>query len=128
MRVRIWGLWNEDGTFEASQIDLVTDNSTNRMPPPDQYGMGAYGPIRDSATAVYQGYMSGTVSSFEPYNMRLGRGNGNIHVTLHDGTVINPTGTTLAPDMRVHVWGHWNGNNTFEADQIDVVNAAAFGN
>jgi hypothetical protein len=48
-------------------------------------------------------------------------------VTLHDGTVINPTGITLESGVRVHIWGHWNGNGTFEANQIDVVNPGEFG-
>ncbi len=140
MRVRIWGSWNGDGTFEANQIDVLPDSATVRRYPNDPYGTGAYGPGPNrygpnynpnspyqgpnyNPNSSYQGYMTGYVSSFQPYNLWLGRGNtGNLHVTLHDGTVINPIGITLQPNMRVRVWGHWNGNGTFEANQIEVVN------
>jgi hypothetical protein len=40
-------------------------------------------------------------------------------VTLHDGTVINPTGLTLAPGQTVTIVGRADGN-TFAADEIDT--------
>lgn len=41
------------------------------------------------------------------------------HITLHDGTVINPTGIKLVEGMKVTMWGRTNGS-TFEAYRIDV--------
>lgn len=47
--------------------------------------------------------------------------NGGMPIHLHQGTVINPTGTTLQAGMNVRVWGHPNSDGSFEADRIDVV-------
>jgi len=91
MRVRIWGSWNGDGTFEANQIDVLPDGATVRRYPNDPYGTGAYGPGPNrydpnynpnspyqgpnyNPNSSYQGYMTGYVSSFQPYNLWLGRG------------------------------------------------------
>ena len=63
------------------------------------------------------GNLSGVVSSFSPYNLYLSNGT---HVELHNGTVINPTGTNLTPGRRVRVLGNWNGDGTFNANEIDV--------
>ena len=40
-------------------------------------------------------------------------------VTLHDGTIINPTGITLQPGFRVTIYGRPSGD-TFAADEIDT--------
>ena len=45
----------------------------------------------------------------------------NASIRLHPGTVINPTGATIQPGMRVRVTGHPNGDGSFEADRIDLV-------
>lgn len=62
--------------------------------------------------------LSGIVSSFSAYNMQLNNGQ---RVVLHQGTIINPTGTTLQPGMRVAIYGHGNNDGSFEADQINVI-------
>jgi hypothetical protein len=72
------------------------------------YGNNGYG----------RGQLTGTVSSFSPYNLYLRNG---IHVELHDGTIINPTGTNLSPGMRVRVIGYRNSDGSFAANEIDVV-------
>ena len=41
------------------------------------------------------------------------------HVNLHQGTVINPTGLTLAPGMSVTILGY-NGGSVFVANEIDT--------
>ena len=41
------------------------------------------------------------------------------HVTLHQGTIINPTGIKLLEGMKVTVYGYADGP-TFQADRIDV--------
>jgi hypothetical protein len=63
------------------------------------------------------GQLSGSVRSFSPYNLYLSNGT---HVVLHNGTVINPTGTNLAAGERVRVIGNWNQDGTFNANEIDV--------
>lgn len=60
--------------------------------------------------------ISGTVTSFSGYNMTL---NGGQSVSLHQGTVINPTGTTIQPGMNVVISGYPNGG-TFNANEVDV--------
>lgn len=74
-------------------------------------GYGGYGNNNGNQT------LSATVASFSPYNLYLTNGT---HVALHDGTVINPTGTNLTGGQRVRIYGYWNGN-TFNANEIDVV-------
>lgn len=41
------------------------------------------------------------------------------HITLHQGTIINPTGIKLLEGMRVTIYGYAQGS-TFEANRIDV--------
>ena len=41
-------------------------------------------------------------------------------VALHPGTIIDPRGTTLWPNMRVSVQGYWSGG-AFRADRIVVL-------
>jgi hypothetical protein len=41
------------------------------------------------------------------------------NVSLHDGTIINPTGIRLQPGFRVTIYGRPNGS-TFIADEIDT--------
>ncbi len=62
--------------------------------------------------------LSGSVRSFSPYNLYLSNGT---HVVLHNGTVINPTGSNLGAGQRVRVIGSWNQDGTFNANEIDVV-------
>ncbi len=79
-------------------------------------GQGQYG---DRRGGMRDGQISGVVSSFGGYNLQLRNGTG---VSLHQGTVINPTGTTLAPGMRVAIRGSRNSAGGFNADEIDVIN------
>lgn len=143
LRVRVWGYWNGNGTFEANQIDVVPSmasaysNPTYAQPstyvPPSTFST-PYVPPYAANTYAQNGYgystdkdyLTGLVSNAQPYNVWVGSGNTGLHIRLHDGTVINPTGITLQPGMRVRVWGHWNANGTYEADQIDVVNPGDF--
>ena len=138
MRVRILGYWNGDGTFEANQIDAQQPqvsyynpasypNAAQPYATVTYYGPNGYSPNSYSPYSTRPDYLTGSVGGFQPYNLWLNRGRDNLHVALHDGTVLNPTGVTLTQGMRVRVWGHWNGDGTFDANQIDVVNAQDFG-
>jgi len=54
------------------------------------------------------------------YNITVRDANGYVdNVTLHDGTVINPTGLTLAPGESVTIDGQPSGG-TFVANEIDT--------
>jgi hypothetical protein len=54
------------------------------------------------------------------YNLSVRDDNGYVdNVQLHDGTIINPTGITLAPGMVVSVVGY-NAGQAFDANEIDT--------
>jgi hypothetical protein len=65
--------------------------------------------------------IKGTISRFDgPTNMYVRDVRGYIdHVTLRQGTVINPTGIRLQPGFSVTVTGY-NHGSTFVADEIDT--------
>jgi hypothetical protein len=65
--------------------------------------------------------IQGRIAAFDgAYNLQVRDDNGYIdNVELHDGTIINPTGLTLAPGMVVNILGS-NGGGAFDADEIDT--------
>jgi hypothetical protein len=81
------------------------------------------------ATPVgHQESIKGTLTGFDGQYvvyMRDARGY-NDHVTLHQGTVINPTGIKLVEGMQVQVWGYSNGP-TFQADTVEVNGTGYYG-
>ena len=60
----------------------------------------------------------GTIVSAAPYHLVLRNG---VQIVMHNGTIINPTGTTLVPGMHVRVFGHWRHDGAFEANRIQVI-------
>jgi hypothetical protein len=64
--------------------------------------------------------VQGVVTSFDRFNMTLRVDGRQFPVVLHQGTVIHPTGTTLAPSMIVNIDGYWQ-NGAFFANKISVV-------
>jgi hypothetical protein len=62
----------------------------------------------------------GRVISFKPWNLQLDNGP---HIFLHPGTVIHPTGMTLANGMVVRVIGHRTSDGNFAADEVDLLPA-----
>lgn len=97
-----YGNPNDTGQGRRTENDNDNDDNDNDGEHGDrnsgQYGYGGHG---------NQGY---------------GYGGNVMSIHLHQGTIINPRGTTLQNGMRVHVIGHPNGDGTFEADEIDVRN------
>ena len=83
------------------------------------YNNGGYnnGGYNNGGYGNRAGQLSGSVRSFSPYNLYLSNGT---HVMLHNGTVINPTGSNLTAGQRVRVIGNWNQDGTFNANEIDV--------
>jgi len=64
--------------------------------------------------------VQGVVTYFNRFNMTL-RANGREYpVVLHQGTIIRPTDTTLAPSMVVNVAGYWS-DGAFYANKIIVL-------
>jgi hypothetical protein len=64
---------------------------------------------------------TGVVASTQGSSLTLQNGE---TIFLHQGTVINPTGTTLQPGMQIQVIGGYGGNNAVNASEIDVVGNA----
>ncbi len=77
-------------------------------------------PLPSYATAG-DATIQGVVRSIDGrYNITVRDVNGYIdRVALHDGTIINPTGLTLAPGQTVTILGRPNGS-TFDANEIDT--------
>jgi hypothetical protein len=67
------------------------------------------------------GEIQGTISSINgTWNISVADANGYTdNVELHQGTIINPTGLTLAPGMQVSILGYANGGE-FDANEIDT--------
>jgi hypothetical protein len=73
------------------------------------------------AAAQNDQQIQGRVTAFDgTYNLTVADNSGySDNVQLHDGTIINPTGLTLAPGMIVNVLGY-NAGPVFEANEIDT--------
>lgn len=71
--------------------------------------------------ANHEQKITGTVSSFDgKYSLQVRDDRGFIdNVELHQGTIINPTGLTLAPGMQVTIYGIPRGH-VFAANEIDT--------
>jgi len=65
--------------------------------------------------------IQGRISSFDGgYNLTVADNRGFVdNVQLHDGTIINPTGLTLAPGMVVSILGY-NAGPYFAANEVDT--------
>jgi hypothetical protein len=78
-------------------------------------------PLAASAQVPGQQQIQGRVTSFDGhYDLHVQQPNGEVDaIQLHQGTIINPTGLTLAPGMTVTVVGQPAGN-VFAANEIDT--------
>lgn len=64
--------------------------------------------------------IDGIVVYFNRFDLQLRVGSGQvIPVHLHQGTIINPTGTTLRRGMRVNVRGFGDRDGVLDANRID---------
>lgn len=90
---------------------------------------GAFCPCRPVPAAFYADAdewfvgaydVQGMVTSFHRFDMTLRARGREFPVQLHQGTVIKPTGTTLAPSMIVNIAGYWQAG-TFYANRIIVL-------
>jgi hypothetical protein len=72
--------------------------------------------------------IQGRVTSFDGgYQLQVRDEKGYIdNVRLHQGTIINPTGLTLAPGMIVSILGY-NAGSYFDANEIDTPYTFAYG-
>jgi hypothetical protein len=79
------------------------------------------GPSDMPSYATGEESIRGRIASFDgKYHLELRDDRGFVdRVSLHDGTVINPTGLRLSPGQSVTILGH-NTGATFEANEIDT--------
>lgn len=78
-------------------------------------------PIAASAAVPGESQLHGRITAFNGrYDVHVQTRSGEIDdVTLHQGTIINPTGLTLRPGMRVTILGNRDGGS-FDANEIDT--------
>lgn len=78
-------------------------------------------PVPSYATGSTDETIQGTISAINgPYALSVRDSRGFVdNVTLHQGTIINPTGLTLEPGQSVTIAGH-NDGKTFSANEIDT--------
>ncbi|HEY5340358.1 MAG TPA: hypothetical protein VIK27_04960 [Candidatus Aquilonibacter sp.] len=81
--------------------------------PQTRYAQPGYGRNHDRHADV-----TGVVTSFDRFDMTVRTGGRDVAVHLHQGTIINPTGTDLRRGMIVSVSGYRNGGQ-LEANRID---------
>jgi hypothetical protein len=82
--------------------------------------VGAYADTVGYATPSDHQVVRGVITSINgKYGLTVQDGEGFLDsVTMHQGTIINPTGLQLEPGMRVAIAGHADGT-TFDANRID---------
>ena len=120
--------------FLASSVPAFAQESPYGEPPPQQPPVQQpplqqppqHLPTYAVPTPTYSlgGAIKGMVTGFDGQwivYMRDDRGFDD-HITLHQGTQINPTGIRLLEGMRVAIWGYADGP-TYQANRIDVTNA-----
>ncbi|MGZ6184173.1 MAG: hypothetical protein ACXWNV_19395, partial [Vulcanimicrobiaceae bacterium] len=74
------------------------------------------------------GQIQGRVTYFNHFDMQVDTQNGrSLPIHLHQGTVINPTGTTLQNGMNVAISGTRNSDGSFNANEIDVMQQNGYG-
>lgn len=78
-------------------------------------------PIAANAAVPGVSQMHGRITALKSkYDIHVENRKGEIDdVTLHPGTIINPTGLSLRPGMRVTILGNPSGQS-FRADEIDT--------
>lgn len=74
-----------------------------------------------SASVPGQNQLRGRITAFNGgFDLHVQTRRGEIDdVTLHHGTIINPTGLTLRPGMRVTILGTMN-DGSFDANEVDT--------
>ena len=78
-------------------------------------------------TYAQKDYIRGTLNGFDgQWIVYMHDAHGyNDHISLHQGTIINPTGTRLVEGMQVVVYGY-SDHGTYQANRVDVLNWQAF--
>ena len=109
----------------AQQYPPAPPEVGGSQPPPQAPPPGAPDQSLQPAPPVTGFHVRGVVAYSQPYFLMLDAGGSRIPVQLHDGTVILPTGLTLAAGMRLAIDGRWvkhsYGAPMFVADRIALI-------
>lgn len=84
------------------------------------YGNHGFGNRNRGGNYGARADISGVVTYFNRFDLRVRIGGRDRYVRLHQGTIINPTGISLRPGMVVDVSGTRDRNGTLDAYRIDV--------
>ena len=106
------------GAALAAPLSLTFPATASAQEPAPTYGT----PVANQQS------IKGTLTGFDgTYIVYLHDDRGySDHVTLHQGTAINPTGVKLTEGMRVTIYGYANGS-TFDAYRVDVAGSSYYG-
>jgi hypothetical protein len=107
------------GALASVAILAAPLGAAAQQPPPQQ--PPSYAQPATPSYATQDEQIHGRIASFDGrYDLQVRDDRGFLdHVRLHDGTIINPIGLTLAPGMIVSIDG-FNAGPVFEANEIDT--------
>jgi hypothetical protein len=102
-------------------INLPTLPPDSKIAPYVQMGVDLIKGVINAQVQANANQASGRVQSFRPFELSVQTGrNSYRQVHLHHGTVINPTGESLAPGQRVSVVGIAQPDGSLNADTITI--------
>jgi len=103
------------GALASVAILAAPLTAAAQQPPP------SYAQPETPSYATQDDQIHGRIAAFDgKYDLQVRDDRGYLdHVRLHDGTIINPIGLTLAPGMVVAIDGY-NAGPVFEANEIDT--------
>ncbi len=106
----------------ATPIPLPTLPPTKSLDPIVQYGAQVLQVLLQRQNQNAQNNTRGTVTYFRRFDLQVQIGNNAFRtVHLHQGTEINPRGTTLQNGMTVQVNGQAQSDGSINANQINVI-------
>ena len=106
----------------ATPIPLPTLPATKSLDPVVQYGAQVLQVLIQRQNQNAQNNTRGTVTYFRRFDLQVQTGNNAFRtVHLHQGTEINPRGTTLQNGMTVQVNGQAQSDGSINANQINII-------
>ena len=103
----------------------VSPSTLPSLPDVDRVVEGIVQKIAGDAAAgfgVDPNHVRGTVTFFKQFNLQIHMPLGEYRdIHLHQGTIINPRGATIAPGQSVDVQGHANADGSIDANAITIV-------
>jgi hypothetical protein len=102
-------------------VNVPTLPPDSKIAPYVQMGIDLLKGVINQQVQANANQVSGRVQSFRPFELSVQMGrNAYRQVHLHRGTVINPTGESLAPGQHVSVVGIAQADGSLSADTITI--------